>query len=1188
MKRNKLLRPWLALLLATVLAFPVIIPGGVSDAASNQPNSDAADYFGSRFPALAGQEHVFDTLTYYELDYLLRNAGTAADDHYIILFGGSWQPETQAAIGYINEVAQAYGITSIRVFDTKLAGPELEFDIADPDSSYGESFTRRYVDLGARYLTNLNDHTAGKSGTLSAEYTSTAINETEQISPPGGEGTKTVNIAEAPFLFIYNKGNIDSPIVASLEGLDTAGGLEGLQSGSGVNDYIAALQKLFDQISDTGSDNVKRARHKVLSNLEYIPGSYNEFKSSPRNPEDPIAPDIFTAEDPPAVIDSVTLDELKHVLSQDQAAVVFIGCAWCGDSQGIVKYLNQVANEYGVEKVYNWDFKLDGGVGGLTSYTIPRNPRYAWGETLNGNALHTRTNNVAITHIFTDLVNTYLPNLVSQDTNRNNRITGINPVTNAEVSSSRLQAPYIFVYDKRNYDEHSNWAPVLGHVELMGYWRDTHHNENARSLRLNSLRTLFSRLEWKPEGLQASSISTADGKGQITGIANKALEYRLKGTSEYIAVPDNSNTIDTLERGVYEVRYASKPGFDTSNNNDGTAVARPYPASEPVHVYISGYQEAAPPDESKLRVEPATSLDNNDGKIFGLKAVHEQQPQYSLEYRKDGGEFAPVPENALANDIWSGLEAGVYEIRYGAYKAGNSSLNPSLAVSLTVKGHVAAPAGLQGIAPTSSLQNNGKIIGVSTDQEYRPANAASYIPVTGNEIIELSPGNYFVRYKATAATLASEATAVTVPQYYPSTGNGGGGGSGSNNTGNGNSNSEPADGITVTDNGARAEITAKADAESGLSIAFLNDKAVAGLLEQAKKVELAGRKATLEIKIEEAERTDSIQVTIPRDAFNKLVSGSNADVVVSTSFVAVTFDAVALKSIGASEDKGDISLILIQSELTEEGKQVLGDRPVYDVLAYAGETTLRSLSGSQVLVSLPYTLKQDEDSNAIIVYHLTDEGELQIIKGQYEPDQGAVTFSTADFSQYIIGYNKIDFEDVKPDAWYASAISYLAARDLANGTGDNRFSPNSSITRGQFLVLLLNAYGIAPEEASANNFADAGNTYYTGYLAAAKRLGIANGFEDNRFAPESSISRQDLFTLLYRALTVLDELPESQTGTAALSDFTDASTISGYAKDAIAHLVEAEVLAGANGKLLPHETTSRAQAAQVLYNLLSR
>ncbi|WP_276326135.1 hypothetical protein [Pseudobacteroides cellulosolvens] len=40
--------------------------------------------------------------------------------------------------------------------------------------------------------------------------------------------------------------------------------------------------------------------------------------------------------------------------------------------------------------------------------------------------------------------------------------------------------------------------------------------------------------------------------------------------------------------------------------------------------------------------------------------------------------------------------------------------------------------------------------------------------------------------------------------------------------------------------------------------------------------------------------------------------------------------------------------------------------------------------------------------------------------------------------------------------------------------------------------MMMRAYGIEPLEDVASNFSDSGNTYYTSYLAAAKKLGIAN------------------------------------------------------------------------------------------------
>lgn len=110
------------------------------------------------------------------------------------------------------------------------------------------------------------------------------------------------------------------------------------------------------------------------------------------------------------------------------------------------------------------------------------------------------------------------------------------------------------------------------------------------------------------------------------------------------------------------------------------------------------------------------------------------------------------------------------------------------------------------------------------------------------------------------------------------------------------------------------------------------------------------------------------------------------------------------------------------------------------------------------------------------------------MRGKYNAQTGTVDFKTTHFSKYAVGYNKINFGDVRSNSWYGNAVSFLAARGITTGTSEETFSPNTKLTRAQFLVMALRAYGIEPDSTSTDNFTDAGKTYYTGYLATAKNL----------------------------------------------------------------------------------------------------
>ena len=89
------------------------------------------------------------------------------------------------------------------------------------------------------------------------------------------------------------------------------------------------------------------------------------------------------------------------------------------------------------------------------------------------------------------------------------------------------------------------------------------------------------------------------------------------------------------------------------------------------------------------------------------------------------------------------------------------------------------------------------------------------------------------------------------------------------------------------------------------------------------------------------------------------------------------------------------------------------------------------------------------------------------------------------------------------------------------------------------------------------------------------------------FLPESEITRQEAFTLLYNALKTIERLPQGTTGK-PLSTFTDAEKIASWAKEATMLLVETGTISGSESKLSPMSTTTRAEMAQMLYNLLNK
>jgi len=181
------------------------------------------------------------------------------------------------------------------------------------------------------------------------------------------------------------------------------------------------------------------------------------------------------------------------------------------------------------------------------------------------------------------------------------------------------------------------------------------------------------------------------------------------------------------------------------------------------------------------------------------------------------------------------------------------------------------------------------------------------------------------------------------------------------------------------------------------------------------------------------------------------------------------------------------------------------------------------------------------------------------------------------------------FKDVTSTSysWAVDAVDYLFEKGVVNGTSPNVFSPANNIKRGDFMLMLVRAYDLKAGNANTN-FSDVRpGTYYYDAIAVAKALGIAQGTTSGRFNPDASITREDAMVLMARTLDAVNiSIPA---GSAAdLAGFSDAASVSGYARDAVATLVKAGVIQGSNNRLNPKNTMSRAEMAVALHRLLTR
>lgn len=174
------------------------------------------------------------------------------------------------------------------------------------------------------------------------------------------------------------------------------------------------------------------------------------------------------------------------------------------------------------------------------------------------------------------------------------------------------------------------------------------------------------------------------------------------------------------------------------------------------------------------------------------------------------------------------------------------------------------------------------------------------------------------------------------------------------------------------------------------------------------------------------------------------------------------------------------------------------------------------------------------------------------------------------------------FKDMDEAKWALEAVEYLYEKGIVSGKTENTFMPNADITRGEFIKLLVclkNGKTYTEEQF----FSDVTKEHWAfGYINEAYRMNIINGYANGTFCPDDKMTRQDMAVMLYRMLDIGEKSDLSN-----LSEFSDSNSISEYAAEAVSYFYMKKMLNGmGNGTFSPNAFATRAQAAQIIYNII--
>lgn len=180
---------------------------------------------------------------------------------------------------------------------------------------------------------------------------------------------------------------------------------------------------------------------------------------------------------------------------------------------------------------------------------------------------------------------------------------------------------------------------------------------------------------------------------------------------------------------------------------------------------------------------------------------------------------------------------------------------------------------------------------------------------------------------------------------------------------------------------------------------------------------------------------------------------------------------------------------------------------------------------------------------------------------------------------YYAAANAKHFTDAASH-WGAAAIGFVSARELFNGVGGGIFAPDGTMDRAM-LVTVLSRLACASGAESVDFTDVAEGKWYASAVAWAAASGVTTGYGDGTFRPENPVSRVEAVTMLQRfaALSGVDTSSVAD----GISAFPDGEKAPTWSVDALNWALEQGLLTGRDdGTLDPTGTATRAELAAIL------
>ncbi|MEF3353260.1 S-layer homology domain-containing protein [Paenibacillus sp. GYB006] len=377
------------------------------------------------------------------------------------------------------------------------------------------------------------------------------------------------------------------------------------------------------------------------------------------------------------------------------------------------------------------------------------------------------------------------------------------------------------------------------------------------------------------------------------------------------------------------------------------------------------------------------------------------------------------------------------------------------------------------------------------------------------------------------------------------------------------------------------EIQVELDVKNGSSQLTLSIENVSTAISNA----VNDKDSTLLIDLKAEEKVSSFVLKLPVEAWNQAKEAGIQHIMIRSGLVMLTINTNGITEL---PKEGLIALEVRAMSQDAEAASSSGkfkDKPVYEFILSVDGKNVETLNGNRAMkIQIPYTLHDGELHHSIVAESVHNLRYEIVRSSKYDEGSGYLTFYVNHLGKYTVGYNPVVFKDMTTYSWAQDSVDVLAARQIINGIGDNRFAPERKITRAEFVKMITEAFEMVQKGKTSTLSDVKAGEWYSEPVATAQALHIVTGYEDGTFGVDQEITREEVAVMVVRILKVAGiQLPKEN----ITVTYQDTPKIARYAEEAVKVLSEAGYMKGQGENLFaPKEKTTRAEVAVLIARIL--